>query len=91
VPGRTRPSHGWGRVAAAGACGARQAPQEGVWETSRGDAGGRLHNALAAFAEHMQWAFIYDSVARAQELATSDVDAMIIGRVGLADLAPALR
>jgi len=30
-------------------------------------------------------------VARAQELATSDVDVMIIGRVGLEDFASALR
>jgi hypothetical protein len=30
-------------------------------------------------------------VARAEELATSDVDLMIIGKVGLAELAPALR
>ena len=35
-------------------------------------------------------AFIYGSVARVQALATSDVDVTIIGRVGLADLAPAL-
>lgn len=36
-------------------------------------------------------AFVYGSVARREERATSDVDLMVIGRAGLADLAPALR
>ena len=50
-----------------------------------------LREALAPFQTRIDWAFIYGSVARAEELATSDVDLMIIGTVGLADLAPALR
>jgi DNA-binding transcriptional ArsR family regulator len=50
-----------------------------------------LRETLAPFATRIHWAFIYGSVARAEELATSDIDLMIIGKVGLADLAPALR
>jgi predicted nucleotidyltransferase len=50
-----------------------------------------LCEALTPFQERIDWAFIYGSVARAEELATSDVDLMIIGKVGLAELAPALR
>jgi predicted nucleotidyltransferase len=50
-----------------------------------------LHEALTPFAKRIHWAFIYGSVARAEELATSDVDLMIIGKLGLAELAPALR
>jgi DNA-binding transcriptional ArsR family regulator len=50
-----------------------------------------LRETLASFAKHIDWAFIYGSVARAEELAASDVDLMIIGKIGLADLAPALR
>jgi hypothetical protein len=40
--------------------------------------------------KRIHWAFIYGSVARAEELAISDVDLMIIGKVGLAEVAPAL-
>jgi predicted nucleotidyltransferase len=50
-----------------------------------------LHEALTPFHKRIHWAFIYGSVARAEELATSDVDLMIIGTVGLAEVAPALR
>jgi predicted nucleotidyltransferase len=50
-----------------------------------------LRETLAPFAERIDWAFIYGSVARAEELATSDVDVMILGKVGLAELSPALR
>ncbi|HLM79645.1 MAG TPA: nucleotidyltransferase domain-containing protein [Terriglobales bacterium] len=39
----------------------------------------------------IQCAFIYGSVARSREHATSDVDLMVIGKAGLADLSPALR
>jgi predicted nucleotidyltransferase len=35
-------------------------------------------------------AFVYGSVARSEERATSDVDLMVIGPVGLAELAPSL-
>jgi predicted nucleotidyltransferase len=50
-----------------------------------------LREALTSLQKRIHWAFIYGSVARAEELATSDVDLMIIGKVGLADLTPALR
>ena len=36
-------------------------------------------------------AFVYGSIARGEEHATSDVDLLVIGAVGLAELAPALR
>jgi DNA-binding transcriptional ArsR family regulator len=50
-----------------------------------------LREALAPFAAHLDWAFVYGSIARAQALATSDVDLMLIGHAGLAELTPALR
>jgi predicted nucleotidyltransferase len=50
-----------------------------------------LRETLTPFAPRIDWAFIYGSVARAEELAASDVDLMIIGQVGLADLSHALR
>jgi len=36
-------------------------------------------------------AFVYGSVARGEERAGSDVDLMVIGGVGLAELVPSLR
>src|SRR5919108_5535455 len=50
-----------------------------------------LQEVLSRFAKRIDWAFVYGSMARAQELASSDVDLMIIGQVGLAELTPALR
>jgi DNA-binding transcriptional ArsR family regulator len=50
-----------------------------------------LREVLSPFAKRIDWAFVYGSMARAEELASSDVDLMIIGDVGLADLTPALR
>ena len=50
-----------------------------------------LHEVLEPFTNRIDWAFVYGSIARSEELASSDVDLMIIGRVGLADIAPALR
>lgn len=50
-----------------------------------------LREALAPFTHRIDWAFVYGSIARSEELASSDVDLLIIGRVGLADIAPALR
>jgi len=50
-----------------------------------------LQEVLSRFAKRIDWAFVYGSMARAEELASSDVDLMIIGQVGLADLTPALR
>ncbi len=48
-----------------------------------------LREVLRRYAKHIDWPFVYGSMARAQELASSDVDLMIIGQVGLADLTPA--
>jgi len=50
-----------------------------------------LREVLSRFAKRIDCAFAYGSVARADELASSDVDVMIIGQVGLAELTPALR
>ena len=50
-----------------------------------------LQQILKPFGTKIQCAFIYGSVARSREHAMSDVDVMVIGRTGLADLAPALR
>lgn len=36
-------------------------------------------------------AFVYGSIARQDETPASDVDLMIVGRIGLAELAPALQ
>jgi predicted nucleotidyltransferase len=46
--------------------------------------------ALRPFENKILCAFVYGSIARGEERATSDVDLMIIGKVGLAALAPAL-
>jgi predicted nucleotidyltransferase len=50
-----------------------------------------LAEKLAPFADRIQSAFVYGSIARAEERSESDVDLMVIGDVGLAELAPALR
>ena len=50
-----------------------------------------LEQMLKPFGNKIQCAFIYGSVARSREHATSDVDLMVIGRTGLADISPALR
>ena len=50
-----------------------------------------LQEVLRPFASEMLIAFIYGSVARKEERATSDVDLMVIGNVGLAELSPGLR
>lgn len=47
--------------------------------------------ALRPFGEKIAYAFVYGSVARREERATSDVDLMVIGDAGLAALAPSLR
>jgi predicted nucleotidyltransferase len=49
-----------------------------------------LRVALRPFANKIVCAFVYGSIARREEHATSDVDLMVIGNVGLADLAPIL-
>ncbi|HLJ27638.1 MAG TPA: nucleotidyltransferase domain-containing protein [Candidatus Angelobacter sp.] len=50
-----------------------------------------LQTVLRPFNNRIACAFIYGSVARREERATSDIDLMIIGEVGLAELSPALR
>ena len=50
-----------------------------------------LREVLEPFVNRIDWAFVYGSIARSEALASSDVDLMIIGCVGLADIAPALR
>jgi len=50
-----------------------------------------LRVALQPFANKIICAFIYGSVARREERATSDVDLMVIGHLGIAELAPSLR
>jgi DNA-binding transcriptional ArsR family regulator len=49
-----------------------------------------LRDALAPLANRIRWAFVYGSVARGDEQSSSDVDLMVIGGVGLADLPPML-
>jgi predicted nucleotidyltransferase len=50
-----------------------------------------LATALRPFHKKIVCAFVYGSVARRAERATSDVDLVVIGDVGLAELAPSLR
>ncbi len=50
-----------------------------------------LQNLLRPFGGEISIAFIYGSVARKEEHATSDIDVMVIGGAGLAELSPALR
>lgn len=50
-----------------------------------------LQDVLAPFEDQIACAFLYGSIARGTETAASDVDLMVIGKVGLADLTPALR
>ena len=50
-----------------------------------------LQEVLAPLQADTDCAFIYGSVARSEEHTLSDVDLMVIGHVGLAELTPALR
>ncbi len=50
-----------------------------------------IRGALDSFADRIQWAFIYGSIARSEEHASSDVDLLILGRVNLAELSRPLR
>lgn len=50
-----------------------------------------LQQTLEPFGEKLQLAFLYGSMARSQEGSESDVDLLVVGRVGVADLVPALR
>jgi predicted nucleotidyltransferase len=50
-----------------------------------------LTSTMATFKDRVACAFLYGSVVRQQEHALSDVDLVVIGRVGLADLSAPLR
>jgi len=50
-----------------------------------------LRQALRPFENKITCSFVYGSVARGEERATSDVDLMVIGKAGLAQLSPLLR
>lgn len=50
-----------------------------------------LQAELEPFGHAITWAFLYGSVARAEEAAHSDVDVMVVGSVGTAALVPALK
>lgn len=52
---------------------------------------GVLQEALKPFEKAIEAAFVYGSIARGEELSGSDVDLMVVGEVGLADIAPRLR
>lgn len=49
-----------------------------------------LQEALGPFTRQIDLAFIFGSLARSEEKASSDIDLMFIGRVKLSDLAPQL-
>jgi uncharacterized protein len=49
-----------------------------------------LADVLTPFRGRIDAAFVFGSIARGDERSASDVDLMVVGRVGLADLAPAL-
>jgi len=50
-----------------------------------------LRAAIQPIENKIICAFVYGSIARRKERATSDVDIMVIGNLGLAELAPLLR
>jgi predicted nucleotidyltransferase len=50
-----------------------------------------LRSILRPFEGRIVCAFVYGSVARGEEHAQSDIDLLVVGDVGLADLTPTLR
>jgi predicted nucleotidyltransferase len=50
-----------------------------------------VRDALAPLDKGIDCAFVHGSIARGEELASSDVDLLVVGKVGLAELSPALR
>jgi predicted nucleotidyltransferase len=50
-----------------------------------------LQGAIRRFARKIQWAFIYGSVARGEQSASSDVDLMLIGDITTMEMIPELR
>lgn len=49
-----------------------------------------LRLALAPLTDRIEWAFVFGSVASGRETATSDIDLMIIGNAGFAEVVRAL-
>jgi len=45
-----------------------------------------IHEALSSLVEQIDWAFVFGSVASGKETANSDIDLMIIGNVGFAEV-----
>ena len=50
-----------------------------------------LRAALGPLQASIEYAFVYGSVARGEETSPSDIDLLVIGQAGLADVAPVLR
>jgi predicted nucleotidyltransferase len=50
-----------------------------------------LKTILRPFERRIACAFVYGSIARGEEHARSDIDLLVVGEAGLADLTPALR
>jgi predicted nucleotidyltransferase len=51
---------------------------------------GVIVQALSPLAQHIDWAFIFGSVASGKEGSTSDIDLMVIGDVGFSEVAAGL-
>ncbi len=62
----------------------------GIFEKTAGIAPA-LTAELARYGERIRWALLYGSVARGDEHDASDVDLLVVGDIGTADLLPALR
>jgi len=50
-----------------------------------------IKDSLKKFSNKIPISFVYGSIARMEALSTSDVDLMIIGDVGLAEIVPGLK
>jgi len=49
-----------------------------------------LRDLISSLAECITTAYVFGSVARSDERSTSDIDLMVVGSVGLAELSPLL-
>ncbi len=49
-----------------------------------------LRDLISSLAECVTTAYVFGSVARSDERSTSDIDLMVVGSVGLAELSPLL-
>jgi predicted nucleotidyltransferase len=50
-----------------------------------------LKSELSRFSDKIRWATIYGSIARAEEIAESDIDLLVVGDIATGDLLPVLR